>query len=74
AGAHSLAHDHTRAAELLGTAAALREAVDSPLPPAERLDVDRAAQRSRTALGEDGYAAAYTRGHDTPAPNMTDPA
>ncbi|MFD4478408.1 BTAD domain-containing putative transcriptional regulator [Streptomyces sp. NPDC058471] len=74
AGAHSLAHDHTRAAELLGTAAALREAVDSPLPPAERLDVDRAAQRSRTALGEDGYATAYTRGHDTPAPNMTDPA
>ncbi|MGW7085660.1 AfsR/SARP family transcriptional regulator [Streptomyces sp. NPDC054871] len=65
AGAHSLAHDHTGAAELLGTAAALREAVGSPLPPAERRDVDRAAQRSRNALGEDGYVAAYTRGHDT---------
>ncbi|WP_344524920.1 AfsR/SARP family transcriptional regulator, partial [Streptomyces rectiviolaceus] len=68
AGARSLAHDHTRAAELIGAAAALREAADSPLPPVERFDVDRAAQRSRTALGEDGYAAAYTRGHDAPPP------
>ncbi|MEV8320674.1 BTAD domain-containing putative transcriptional regulator [Streptomyces sp. NPDC059900] len=68
AGARSLAGDHTRAAELLGTAAALREGTGSPLPPAERHDVDRAEHRSRTALGEDGYAAAYTRGHETPAP------
>ncbi|GAA1933919.1 hypothetical protein GCM10009837_69730 [Streptomyces durmitorensis] len=72
AGARSLAHDHTRAAELLGAAAALREATGSPLPPAERFDVDRAAQRSRTALGEDDYAAAYTRGHDAPAPDLAD--
>ncbi|MEU5956947.1 BTAD domain-containing putative transcriptional regulator [Streptomyces sp. NPDC047525] len=72
AGARSLAHDHTRAAELLGSAAALREATGSPLPQAERFDVDRAARRSRTALGEDGYAAAYTRGHDAPAPDPAD--
>ncbi|MFE0130512.1 hypothetical protein ACFWY6_02780, partial [Streptomyces sp. NPDC059037] len=66
AGAHSLAGDHTRTAELLGAAAALREAAGSPLPPAERADVDRAAHRSRTALGEDDYAAAFTHGHTSP--------
>ncbi|MEU4997725.1 BTAD domain-containing putative transcriptional regulator [Streptomyces sp. NPDC021622] len=66
AGAHSLAGDHTRAAELLGAAAALREAAGSPLPPAERADVDRAAHRSRTALGEDDYTAAFTHGHTSP--------
>ncbi|MEV0118169.1 hypothetical protein AB0H77_33830, partial [Streptomyces sp. NPDC050844] len=66
AGAHSLAGDHTRTAELLGAASALREAAGSPLPPAERADVDRAAHRSRTALGDDDYAAAFTHGHTSP--------
>ncbi|MCX4669397.1 winged helix-turn-helix domain-containing protein [Streptomyces sp. NBC_01381] len=66
AGARSLAGDHTRTAELLGAAAALREAAGSPLPPAERADVDRAAHRSRTALAEDDYAAAFTHGHTSP--------
>ncbi|WP_348541700.1 AAA family ATPase [Streptomyces sp. MZ04] len=70
AGARSLAGDHTRTAELLGAAAALREAVGSPLPPAERADTERAAHRSRTALGEDDYAAAFAAafasGHASP--------
>ncbi|MEV6951048.1 BTAD domain-containing putative transcriptional regulator [Streptomyces sp. NPDC051183] len=41
AGAHALTGDRESAARLLGTAAALRDAVGIPLPPAERGDVDR---------------------------------
>ncbi|MEV0323291.1 AfsR/SARP family transcriptional regulator [Streptomyces sp. NPDC050658] len=66
AGAGSLAGDHLRAARLLGTAAALRASTGSPLPPAERADTDRAAHRSRSALGETPYEAAFTHGHQTP--------
>ncbi|MFE1871719.1 BTAD domain-containing putative transcriptional regulator [Streptomyces sp. NPDC059496] len=50
------------AAALLGTAAALRESLGTPLPPAERHDVDRAAARLRARLGDDGFAAAFARG------------
>ncbi len=50
------------AAELLGTAAALRESLGTPLPPAERYDVDRATARLRAALGDDDFAAAFARG------------
>ncbi|WP_328792373.1 BTAD domain-containing putative transcriptional regulator [Streptomyces sp. NBC_00273] len=50
------------AAALLGTAAALRESLGTPLPPAERHDVDRAAARLRARLGDDGFATAFARG------------
>ncbi|MFI5685570.1 BTAD domain-containing putative transcriptional regulator [Streptomyces sp. NPDC051636] len=50
------------AASLLGTAAAIRDSVDAPLPQGERADVDRAAARARDALGEDGFAAAFDHG------------
>lgn len=62
AGARSLASRHDEAAALLGTAAAVRAAVDAPLPRAERVDVDRAAARSGEALGRGGFKAAYARG------------
>ncbi|GAA3773322.1 BTAD domain-containing putative transcriptional regulator [Micromonospora maritima] len=49
---------YQRAAELLGTSDALRGWPDRSNPDAQRL-----AERLRAALGEDGYAAAYARGH-----------
>ncbi|MFE2855457.1 BTAD domain-containing putative transcriptional regulator [Streptomyces lavendulae] len=58
--------DLLRAAELLGAAHALRRSVGTPLPPAERTDVDRAAARLRDALGEPAYTRAFTCGHDHP--------
>ncbi|SDL35013.1 AfsR/SARP family transcriptional regulator [Streptomyces indicus] len=60
-----------RAAEALGTAAALRASVGSPLPPGERADVDRAESRARAALGEQAFTAAYDRGHKTPPAEFT---
>lgn len=62
AGARSLAGDHERAAGLLGTAEALRASVGSPLPDAERTDVDCAAARAWEALGERTYAKAVEAG------------
>lgn len=62
AGARSLAGDHTHAAGLLGTAARIRESEGAPLPPAERTDVTRATDRTRTALGETAFRTAYDRG------------
>lgn len=62
AGARSLAGDHERAAALLGTAGALRASVGSPLPDAERGDVDRAAARAHDGLGAAAYAKAVDAG------------
>ncbi|MFF4444330.1 BTAD domain-containing putative transcriptional regulator [Streptomyces sp. NPDC001502] len=50
------------AAALLGTAAALRESLGTPLPPAERHDVDRATARLRARLGDDAFATAFAHG------------
>ncbi|ARE78489.1 hypothetical protein B6R96_34910 [Streptomyces sp. Sge12] len=58
--------DRSAAAELLGTAAALRESLGTPLPPSERYDVDRATARLRAALGDDAFTAAFARGHSRP--------
>nr|WP_214662092.1 BTAD domain-containing putative transcriptional regulator [Streptomyces polyasparticus] len=60
-----------RAAEALGLAAALRASVDSPLPAAERTDVDRATARARAALGEAAFEEAYARGEKTPPADFT---
>ncbi len=57
AGARSLAGHPTHAARLLGHATATRAAVGTPLPPAERWDVDRITARTREALGS---ATAFT--------------
>ncbi|KOU23541.1 BTAD domain-containing putative transcriptional regulator [Streptomyces sp. WM6368] len=69
AGAGSVAgapEDRSAAAELLGAAAALRESLGTPLPPAERYDVDRATARLRAALGDDAFTEAFARGHSRP--------
>lgn len=65
AGADSVAADSLgagAAAELLGTAAALRESLGTPLPAAERRDVDRATARLRAHLGDEAFATAFARG------------
>ncbi|MFI0206357.1 hypothetical protein [Streptomyces sp. NPDC016734] len=69
AGAGSVAGapgDRSAAAEPFGTAAALRESLGTPLPPAERYDVDRATARLRAALGDDAFTAAFDRGRSRP--------
>ncbi|MFI6538677.1 BTAD domain-containing putative transcriptional regulator [Nonomuraea sp. NPDC050547] len=67
AGAHALAGSHEQAAALLGTAASLRESVDTPLPPAERGDVDRITTTARAALGDQAFEAALNTGRDQSA-------
>ncbi|MFJ8017052.1 BTAD domain-containing putative transcriptional regulator [Streptomyces sp. NPDC096339] len=64
AGAHVLAGRAERAASLLGTAAALRDSVGSPLPLGERTDTDRAAGLARSVLGESVFAAAFAAGRE----------
>ncbi|ONI88649.1 AfsR family transcriptional regulator [Actinosynnema sp. ALI-1.44] len=62
AGALSLSGDVTVAARLLGAAGSARQAAGAPLPPAERVDVDRITARIRSALGEREFTAEYERG------------
>ncbi|MFE1475902.1 BTAD domain-containing putative transcriptional regulator [Streptomyces cyaneofuscatus] len=52
----------TRAATLLGAAAAARHRAGAPLPPAERADVDRVTAAARAALGAAAFSEAYERG------------
>ncbi|WP_316247638.1 BTAD domain-containing putative transcriptional regulator [Nonomuraea sp. PA05] len=52
------------AGRLLGAATALRRSVGAPLPPGERLDVERASARLRAALGEERFERALTSGDD----------
>jgi predicted ATPase/DNA-binding SARP family transcriptional activator len=74
AGAHALAGDAATAARLLGAAAAAREGVGFPLPPAERGDVDRITARAVDALGPAGFAAEFARGAaDGPDALLADP-
>ncbi|MFF5832028.1 BTAD domain-containing putative transcriptional regulator [Streptomyces bacillaris] len=65
AGAAALTADGpsaTRAAVLLGAAAAARRAAGAPLPPAERADVDRVTAAARAALGAAAFSEAYAEG------------
>ncbi|WP_198427421.1 AfsR/SARP family transcriptional regulator [Streptomyces buecherae] len=62
AGARALAGAADDAAALLGAAAAARDSVASPLPPAERTDVDRVTAAARAALGAPEFAAAFAHG------------
>ncbi|WP_067812934.1 BTAD domain-containing putative transcriptional regulator [Actinomadura kijaniata] len=73
AGAHALAGRHTYAAVLLGAAHAARESVGMPLPPAERVDVDRITKAIHRHLSEDAYQAAFRHGHTlTPEEALSD--
>ncbi|MBB1245377.1 AfsR/SARP family transcriptional regulator [Streptomyces durbertensis] len=54
--------DATHAAELLGAAAAGREAAGAPLPDAESQDVRRVTASIRERIGEPSLAAALQRG------------
>lgn len=59
---HAQAH---RAAQLLGAADALRQAIGVVLLPIERVAHDRWGLEARQMLGEAGYRAAYAAGHAT---------
>ncbi|HEV2122651.1 MAG TPA: tetratricopeptide repeat protein, partial [Chloroflexota bacterium] len=59
AGAH--AHPH-RAARLWGAAAALREALGAPLPPADRAKLEPMIAAARAQLDEAAWAAAWAEG------------
>ncbi|MEU7281200.1 BTAD domain-containing putative transcriptional regulator [Streptomyces sp. NPDC045431] len=62
AGAEALAGDLERAARLLGAAAGARAAVGTPLPKAERVDVDRITDSVRAGLTPEAYEHAFTQG------------
>ena len=62
AGARALAGHHEDATRLLGAAAAARASVGSPLPAAERGDVDRITAVIRAAIGDADFAVAFARG------------
>ncbi|MGP4015718.1 BTAD domain-containing putative transcriptional regulator [Saccharopolyspora sp. 5N708] len=66
AGAEALADQPAQAARLLGAAAAARDSVGAPLPPAERDDVDRITAAARKALGGAGFDAEFGRGSAMP--------
>jgi predicted ATPase/DNA-binding SARP family transcriptional activator len=74
AGAVALAGEHRHAARLLGAAAAARESVGAPLPPAERGDVDRITAVATAALGEAGFAAELARGSVSDPDELVDAA
>ena len=68
-------NDPERAARLCGEAAALREAIGAPLPPANRPTYEHTLAAARAALGDDGYAMAWAAGKSRvvqdAAPNVT---
>ncbi len=62
AGCASAQGQHGRTARFLGIADALREAVNSPIPPAYRADKEHDVAEARSALGEQRYVAEWTKG------------
>jgi hypothetical protein len=54
-----------RAAQLFG-AAALRDALGAPLPPADRADYERQVAAVRATLGEEAFAAVWAEGRGMP--------
>ena len=51
-----------RAVRHWGMAAALREAMGTPIPPVYRADYDREVAAARTQLGEKTFAAGWAEG------------
>ena len=62
AGVAVLRADYQRCATLLGAATAIRASVDAPLPPAERIDVDRAAGAARAHLHDSAFKLPFDQG------------
>jgi tetratricopeptide (TPR) repeat protein len=52
----------TRAAQLQGAAASLRDSLAAPVPPSERPALDRHLSALRAALGEEAFEVAYAAG------------
>jgi hypothetical protein len=50
---------HERAARLFGAAAALRESIGAPLPPADSAEIEPRVAAVRAALGEEAFTAAW---------------
>ena len=67
AGVASATGDGERAALLLGAAGAMRESAGGPLPPAERVDVDRIHAAAGRLLGEARLGDGLRRGAALPA-------
>ncbi|MER7011333.1 BTAD domain-containing putative transcriptional regulator [Saccharopolyspora sp. NPDC000359] len=67
-----VASDPGRAARLLGAAAAARASAGTPLPEAERDDVDRTTTRAREHLSRNAFERAFTEGR-THYPTNLDP-
>ena len=51
-----------RAARLLGSADAIREAIGVPVPPGERTDSDRTGEAAYVELGRDSFESAWSAG------------
>ena len=56
----------TLAAQWLGAAEGLREAIGAPLPFDERADYEQAVAATRTSLGEEAFARAWAKGRAMP--------
>jgi hypothetical protein len=54
------------AAELWGTAEALREDMGTPMSPVERVDYSKAVAAARSEIGEEAFARAWAKGRSTP--------
>ncbi|CAL9596248.1 hypothetical protein SUDANB121_05358 [Nocardiopsis dassonvillei] len=72
AGAWALAGLPLRAARLLGAASAARASVHTPLPPAERWDVERVREAAVAALGEEAFSRGWERGAREPLEETVD--
>jgi predicted ATPase/DNA-binding CsgD family transcriptional regulator len=66
AGVYTVQKQTKLAVLLLGAAAALRETIGAPLPPAFRPSYERTVAMARTQLGKEAFAAAWAEGRATP--------
>lgn len=66
AGSAGMAGLGERAARLLGAAAAIREALGTPIATHEQAEVEQTTADTRAALGEERWAAEFALGQDLP--------
>jgi hypothetical protein len=57
-----LGSNRKRAAVLLGAAESIRKRAGTPLPPQERVDLDRVTDAAVTALGREAFTGVPERG------------